>query len=683
MIRYTFNIALVCLSLAAPKVFGQVQALDNSVHDLRHGESREWSEFPKEVSNSKLQIGFSSKVNSSEHTLVLRQYDVKQDWRLLLNDREIGHLVADEKDMRVYFAIPPNTLRAGHNELQINCTSQSNDDIRAGEIFLHERPLKEVLSDAFLELKVVDATTNKSLPARITLVDNKGSLQTVNIQQTPSIAARPGVVYTGDGKASFNIPAGTYKIYAGRGFEYGVDSVEVSAKQGDRIQKTLRIRREVDTDGWFSCDTHIHTVTHSGHGDATKLERAVTIAGEGIELPIMTDHNVYVDITADAKAAGVSDFFTPVTGDEVTTKFGHFNVFKLEVGTPVISHNVRDWNDVRRNINDVSNSKAIILNHARDIHIGFRPFDPERHLSSAGISKDESSFPANAMELINSGSQQTHIMNLFYDWFGMLNRGFVITPVGSSDSHDVSRYIVGQGRTYIHGDDSDAANINVESAIKNFKEGRVLVSMGLMAKLIVNDKYGPGDIVPASRNVNVTVEVWGPAWSKADRVSLYANGVRVQTKKIIDLGKPGMKSKSTWAIPLPKHDIFLVAIAEGPGDGMPFWSIAKPYQPASPDWTPRVIGSTGAVWIDADKNGRPNAAFDYAAEIIDSAQGDITKMIKLLANYDEAVAIQVAGALWTHQRNLTSSDISMALQGATKATKEGFEKVIKEIQLLK
>ena len=91
----------------------------------------------------------------------------------------------------------------------------------------------------------------------------------------------------------------------------------------------------------------------------------------------------------------------------------------------------------------------MILNHPRDLHAGFRPFGPERHLALTGEDLDGWELPANAMEVVNSGAQQTDVMRLVRDWFGLLNRGRVLTPVGSSDSHDVSRYIVGQGRTYI------------------------------------------------------------------------------------------------------------------------------------------------------------------------------------------------------------------------------------------
>ena len=101
-----------------------------------------------------------------------------------------------------------------------------------------------------------------------------------------------------------------------------------------RVRKELAIKREVETKGWVSSDTHVHTLTHSGHGDATDLERVITLAGEGIELPIITDHNKQIDLHAVALKAAVRKYFTPVVGNEVTTDFGHFNVFPLPANGP-------------------------------------------------------------------------------------------------------------------------------------------------------------------------------------------------------------------------------------------------------------------------------------------------------------------------------------------------------------
>src|SRR5207244_4646666 len=122
-------------------------------------------------------------------------------------------------------------------------------------------------------------------------------------------------------------PAGNYTVYAGRGFEYSLAKADVRITAGETAERTLTICREVSTPDYIACDTHIHTLTHSGHGDASIGERMITLAGEGIELPIATDHNVQIDYQPHAEQLGVRRYFMPVVGNEVTTALGHFNVF--------------------------------------------------------------------------------------------------------------------------------------------------------------------------------------------------------------------------------------------------------------------------------------------------------------------------------------------------------------------
>lgn len=662
---------------------GQEQIILEAMRHVRNAEPREWSEFPVKAEHKELLLDFYAHANKSRQTISLRQYDVKLDWAVMVNGKVIGSLATDEKDMVIYLDVPPGTLREGQNKLLIRCGELVADDILVGEIKIHPRPLATVLSDASLSVEIYDANSDILMPSKITIVNHRRSLQSVSSGQSKHLAIRPGVVYTATGKASLSLPAGAYTVYAGRGSAYGIDSANVTLKAGDEIKKVFRINKEVSTAGWISSDTHIHTLTHSGHGDATLEERAITIAGEGIELPVLTDHNVHVDLTAAAKAMQVDKYFTTVIGNEYTTKVGHFNIFKTTTLSPLADQNVSNWTDVASKIQNPDNAKAIILNHARDVHNNFRPFGPGRHLSSVGMSPYDWPFPANAMEVINSGSQQSNFMNLFNDWFGMLNHGIFLTPVGSSDSHDVSRYIVGQGRTYIKSEHSDPGKIDVDAAIKNFTDGKVLVSCGLLTKILVNERYGPGDLGVSSNNLTVDVEVHGPSWVEADRVTLFMNGIKTREDKIKRSGMGGLLWKVRWEIPSPKHDVFLVAVAEGTGDANPYWAIAKPYQPASADWTPRFIGSTGAVWIDADNNKTRNAAVHYAKEIIRLSANNIYKTINLLTDYDMAVAMQVAGQLWKEGRDLNSHEMQEALAHAQEHVRNGFEKVINEIKLLK
>jgi hypothetical protein len=253
------------------------------------------------------------------------------------------------------------------------------------------------------------------------------------------------------------------------------------------------------------------------------------------------------------------------------------------------------------------------------------------------------------MEVVNSGALQSDPMRPFYDWFGLLNRGYRITPVGASDSHDIGRKLVGQARTYIAVPDADAGNIRVDEAVRSLRAGRVLVSMGLLMEMSVDQKYKPGDLVPAKRVMKVSGRVQGPSWTSADKIALFANGVKLR-EAVVPAGRVGetspiIKWQGEWTLQKPAHDIYLVAIALGPGVTAPYWRIPKAYQPASPDWKPYVIGSTGAVWIDADGDGKFSSAYDYALRIVQNCGNQRACLDKKLRDHDEAVASQVANLL--------------------------------------
>jgi hypothetical protein len=411
------------------------------------------------------------------------------------------------------------------------------------------------------------------------------------------------VLYTGNRKARFGLPAGSYTLYAGRGFAYSLARERITVRPGDSIRKNLLIRLEVPTDCYVSCDTHVHTLTYSGHGDAMVDERVVTLAGEGLELPVATEHNRQVDYRTAAVRQGVQDFFTPVVGNEVTTAVGHFNIFPVPPGGPRPDDQAKEWKPLFASIRERTGAPVVILNHPLDLHVGFRPFGPWRHLAPTGEYRDGWELEANAVELVNAGAQQSDMLLPYREWFGLLNRGLFLTPVGASDSHDGSRFIVGQARTYIRCPGDQPGRIDVQEAVRNFRAGRVLVSCGLLVEITVNDRYGPGDLVPAAGEVKVLVRVRGPTWVTADKVELYANGHKVREAPITDGKQAGLKWSGEWRLPPYRHDAHLVALASGPGVEELYLPIAKPYQPTSPVVRRRVIGSTGAVWLDGDGDG--------------------------------------------------------------------------------
>jgi hypothetical protein len=619
--------------------------LTDRLHHLRSGTTREWSEFPARAEGPALVLAFQSSANRGERTLRLRHRDVKLAWRVRMNDVTVARLPAGEADTIAYWAIPPGALRDGANELRIDAEGTSSDDVLIGQAVVIDRARADVLSEATVDVAVTEAPEGRAVPSRITVTDEQGTLVSLGNVSDPTRAVRPGVVYTRDGTVRLTLPAGRYVLHAGRGFEYGVDRATVDLARGATASRRFSIRREVDTAGWAAMDTHVHTATYAKHGDATIDERMVTIAGEGVELPVSTEHNMGVPFEARAQAAGVRAYFTPVPGTEVTTPtLGHFNVFPLAPAGGAIDHRAPDWAALRRAIDAAGDRPIVVLNHGRDLHGGFRPLGASRHLGVAGEDLDGWTLPANAMEIVNSGAVLSDGLALPRDWMGLLNRGLTLTPVGSSDSHDVARYIVGQGRTYVRCADRQPDRIDPVHAIDSLRAGRVMVSYGLLAEIDVAG-HGPGEQVShAGGDLAVRIRVKGPGWTRADRVALYANGLRVRDVTIRGGTDAGLKWEATWRLPAPSHDVHLAAVALGPGIAAPYWPTAKPYQPTSPDFTPYVLGVSGAVFVDADRNGTFESARAYAQRVLADAPTD-RQLAERLARHDGAVATQVASLL--------------------------------------
>jgi hypothetical protein len=705
--------ATLCSLLAGPAgLAAESRVLDPAMHHLRRGAPREWADFPEVAEAPELVLWFDAAANPAERTLRLRHRDLKQAWVVRLNGEPLATLPRDEQDVVTHWAVPAGLLRDGANELRVGCPSKvpavppaegASDDVLIGEVALIDAPRAAALSEATVDVTVLDADGDAATPCRITVVDHRGVLASLGNPSDARLAVRPGVVYAADGRAKLSLPAGRYTLYAGRGFAYSLDEAAVDLRPGDAAARTLRVRKVVPTDGLVAADTHVHTFTFSRHGDATADERMLTLAGEGIELPVATDHNVAVDYDAAAAATGTRRRFTPVLGVELTTPaLGHFNVFPLPGGGKLPDWRAPAWAALRRSIDQAApgggigiDGPVVVLNHARDLHGGFRPFDPARHVSLTGEDLDGWDLPANAMEVINSAATQTDPMVLYRDWFGMLNRGVMLTPVGASDSHDVSRYIVGQARTYVRVGAADPGHVDVARAARAMREGRVLVSYGLLADVVVAGRFRPGDVVPAAAvgpdGLAVTARVLGPAWARATRVTLFANGVPIHEEAIgpgegeaggrleaagVRLEPTGVKWERTWTLSRPRHDLWLAVVATGPGVAGPHWPTAKPYQPASPEWSGYVLGSTGAVRVDADGSGGFDSAFDYADRAVRAAGGDVARAAAGLATHDQAAAAQAAARLRRLAPDGFEGRARAATADAAPAVRAGFEQFL-------
>jgi hypothetical protein len=671
-------IACAALTLAAPRGGnGDTILVDDKTHHLGVAGQPEWAEFAELVpEGTALELRFESRTNTAEATVRIRQRDVKLAWPVWLNDQRIGQLVPMDSSLVHTLTVPPGKLRGGSNTLRIG-PAPGIDDIFLSRVEVDTRSRREAIARAILNVSVSDLDSSQPLPARITIVDAGGALAPLWVDPASPLATRPGVVYTPDGRARLGLPPGEYTLHATRGFEYGRDTKTVTLGEGQTASVALAIRREVPTPGLVACDTHVHTSTHSGHGDASLDERVVTVAGEGIELPIATDHDHLTDLGPAAERRGVRSYFTPVIGDEVTTRAGHFNAFPFPIEARPPDPRFATWPDVLRGIKAIPGERVVILNHPRDQHAGYRPFGPSVFHEVTGRHAQGNPLGVNAVELVNSGALQSDLLGPFRDWFALLNRGEALAAVGASDSHDVTRFLVGQGRTYLAVPDDDPAQIDIAAACRALREGRALVSLGLLTDLTVANHFSVGDLASGLPDpVPVVVTVRGPSWVQVDRIELYANGTRIGDWRITPSTPAPTPIRHEYLLPRPAWDLHLVAIATGPGVSAPYWPIPRPYQPTSPVWTPRVLGATNPIYLDGDGDGRWTSPRGQAETLVKQVGTDPGRLVTTLEAYDEAVSAQAAEICHLAGVDVLDADFACRLDASTEPVRRGFASYI-------
>jgi sugar/nucleoside kinase (ribokinase family) len=86
----------------------------------------------------------------------------------------------------------------------------------------------------------------------------------------------------------------------------------------------------------------------------------------------------------------------------------------------------------------------------------------------------------------------------------------------------------------------------------------------------------------------------------------------------------------------------------------------------------RLIGATGAVWIDGDGDGQRTSAYAYARRLVSSLSEEPAKLIDALGAYDQAVAAQAASLLQGQGVSLQDPALRQALSAAGPQVEQGF-----------
>ncbi|MBN2799842.1 MAG: CehA/McbA family metallohydrolase [Deltaproteobacteria bacterium] len=163
------------------------------------------------------------------------------------------------------------------------------------------------------------------------------------------------------------------------------------------------------------------------------------------------------------------------------------------------------------------------------------------------------------------------------DWFTLLNLGYRITGVGSSDSHSATGIESGCPRNYIASDTDSPAELSGQDLADAVKEHRVMVTYGPFLQLTVDGAPIGAELVPAGPEIEVAVSVQTPSWMDLDRVQLYENGVLIHEWTVAPREGEALDFHQTLALN-PARDAWYVAMAMGDGGMEPLYTpVEIPY----------------------------------------------------------------------------------------------------------
>jgi hypothetical protein len=402
------------------------------------------------------------------------------------------------------------------------------------------------------------------------------------------------------------LPVGTYLAACSRGPEYTRETRVIEVLGGENPGLDLTIEKAVDTRGLISLDSHMHT--RNSDGAVGIPERLRSVIAEGIEVAVAADHNFVTDYGPDLKELGLDAFLAVITGNEVTARTGsiHYNTFPDAVrpgepGRGAIS--VRD--ETPGTLFALSREKnpgtLIHVNHPRwpglDYFAAYQ-LDPE--FAATAAAPFDLSF--DVMEAMNGPAVNEANRQSIEDWFHLLNRGYPIRIVGTSDAHSIDGGEPGYARTYVLYKGPKGPGLDVGALVEAVKAGRSFVSTGPVVAVRANGRATFGDLLTARNGrVDLDITVTGAPWMDVSEVRVVVNGLRREPLAV--RARPGEVVKFRDRVRLTlERDAWIAVEVVGRASLYPL--VQRRSGDGQPENAALPYALTNPIYVDADGDGR-------------------------------------------------------------------------------
>lgn len=393
----------------------------------------------------------------------------------------------------------------------------------------------------------------------------------------------------GDGAATIALPPGAWRVTVSRGVEYDAFvAAAVTIADGQVTPVTATLERVVDTAGWISLDTHLHSELST---DSTFPidDRVRAVAGEGVEVPVSSDHDVIADYAPIIAELGLGAWLGTLPGAEVSSVvWGHVNGFPLTPDPGRTGGGSPSW--LRRAPGQVfaalrgDGSHLVQINHPRkDSNSLFDAIDLDPVTLTARRDPRDLDLPADAdlsdlgfdaVEVANGGERGA-FEEVFADWLALTAAGHPAAATGSSDSHGPTAF-AGDARTFVWvgaGAD-DPATVDHAAIVDALRARHVVVATNafVTAGIVSGATTSrPGDTVDVTGRPAVTlhVRVQAPPWQPLAAIRVYQGREPIRTITLDPADTAAIRYDADVTVPTPTADTFFVVRVDPAGPGAP------------------------------------------------------------------------------------------------------------------
>jgi hypothetical protein len=436
------------------------------------------------------------------------------------------------------------------------------------------------------------------LPVHVMFARTSGSDAQPTLAATARGFAAGRSVYLLDGHGEVSLPPGAYRVTASHGTAWTLHQSTVTLAPGAVAEARGALRPVLPPD-WIAADLHLHS-TPSPDSRVTLAQRVASLACNGVDFAVATDHNRITDLGPAVRAAGLDAALVTAIGDEVTSAgaplWGHFNAFPLAPVAEAVApedavppyYNVAPaalFAGMR-----AAGASIIQVNHPRmPPSIGY--FDLTGFDAATGRANEHFAEGFDAVEAFNGIwlEQPARVREGAIDLVGLARRGLRVTATGNSDSHRLVYEEAGYPRTWVHAAPGARATLGAR-VFAAIGRGETTVSSGPFVTLQTLTNGRDGVLI-------VRVTVTAPAWVPVERVELWQDDRVAQRWTVTAPPVDGVRFESRAVLYLT-GDTVVTAWADADA----------PLPDVVPYPNARAIGFTSLRYIDRDGDGRVTVA---------------------------------------------------------------------------